>query len=158
MLVDEAPHVVHEAVYNDELLALGELLLDLLHGVLGEGVGLRTPVQKLATADDLLLEHLELALLDGLLVEAHEMVGAAHVRESPDEPLGGVERVVLGAVAVVVGELVVEVVVALAEGDEAHQPRVPRGALVRVGERTKVVGNAVHAERGVVNQHARQHA
>ena len=51
---------------------------------------------------------------------------------SPNEPLGGVVLVPLHAVAVVARELVVEVVVALADRDNRGDERVARGVAVGV--------------------------
>ena len=48
----------------------------------------------------------------------------------PDEPLGGIVLVPLDRVAVVHGELVVEVVVPFADGDEGGDEVVARGVLV----------------------------
>lgn len=50
-----------------------------------------------------------------------------------DEPFGGVVLVPLDRVAVVHGELVVEVVVPLADGDEGGDHVVSRGVLVVEG-------------------------
>ena len=62
---------------------------------------------------------------DGLGGDLAEIAGEAAFIEGPDDPLGGIELPGLHAVAVVVLELVVIIMVALAEGDQGHDPAIP---------------------------------
>lgn len=66
-----------------------------------------------------------------------------------DEPLGGVVLVPANSVPVVHGELVVEVVVSFADGDQGSEEMVARGVLVVEGGLSEVVSKGVDAKRGL---------
>ena len=66
-----------------------------------------------------------------------------------DEPFGGVVLVPLDGVSEIHRELVVEVVVAFADGAESGKEVVTRGVLVVKGFVTEPVGERVDTERGL---------
>ena len=74
------------------------------------------------------------------------MASETELLHDPDEPLSRVILVPLDGVTVVHGELVVEVVVTLADGAERGDHVVARGVLVVEGGLTKPVGKGVDAE------------
>ena len=126
---------------------------DLVGGVLREVL-----VEVLAVHDAVALGlkagllDLELGLGDLVLLDPLEVVGEAEVVEEHDGPLGGVVVEPLDAVSVVLGELVVVVVIALAEGEEGGDDRVKGGVEVAVGLVAEVVGEGVDEEGGVVDE------
>ena len=63
----------------------------------------------------------------------------------------------LHAVAVVVLKLVVEVVVALAECEQRHEPAIPCGAARGVGLAAKCVAEAVDEKRHVMHGNQPRH-
>jgi len=67
----------------------------------------------------------------------------------PDEPLGRIVLIPLDSVAVVHWELVVEVVVTFANGDECSRKVVPGGMLIVEGSSSEPVGERVNAECGL---------
>lgn len=75
------------------------------------------------------------------------MAREAELLHHPDEPLRRVVLVPLDRVAVVARELVVEVVVPLADGAERGDQVVARRVLVIEGRFAEVVCEGVHAER-----------
>ena len=74
------------------------------------------------------------------------MAGETEPSADGDEPLGGVVLVPSDGVTVVHGELVVEVVVAFADGGESGDEVVTRGVLVVEGRLAEPVGERVDAE------------
>ena len=95
---------------------------------------------------------LETALLDLILLELLEIVGEPELLPDPDRPLRWVILMPFNSVAVVGGELVVEVVVALSESDESGDNVVT--GRVAVVERlvTEPMGQGVDAEGGLLNE------
>ena len=77
---------------------------------------------------------------------AVEVRGEAHAGAERDHPLGGVPLVPADAVAVVVLEDVVEVVIALAVGEEGEKAVVPGAVALRVGTRAPEVREGVDEE------------
>ncbi|MNO78529.1 hypothetical protein D3C76_696730 [compost metagenome] len=101
--------------------------------------------------------HLQPGLLDPLLRTGSEIPGQPAPGGGADQPLGGIELPPADAVAVVVLEQVVEVVIPLAEGEEGQDAVVP-GA-VAIGERLAApdMGKGVDEEGGVMGHHHAQH-
>mmetsp|Transcript_5118 Transcript_5118/g.16228 ORF Transcript_5118/g.16228 Transcript_5118/m.16228 type:complete len:387 (+) Transcript_5118:650-1810(+) len=111
----------------------------------------------------LLVAEREQVLADDGVGRAHEVAGAADHLARADQPLGRVPVVPLDAVAVVLRELVVEVVVALTERQHGAEDAVVRRVLVgevlrgahevrvreRVDEEGRVVDEDHLGERGV---------
>lgn len=64
-----------------------------------------------------------------------------------DEPFSGIILVPFNGVAVVHGELVVKIVVSLANRDDGGDEMIARGMLVIKGCLAKVMGETVYAER-----------
>jgi len=74
------------------------------------------------------------------------VTGESNFLASPDEPLGGVVLVPLNGVAVVHGELVVEVVVTFTNGDESGGKVVAGCMLIIERSLAEPVGERVNAE------------
>lgn len=83
------------------------------------------PLDILGLLLQLLHLHRELSLLNLVVRERLELRGETEVRRNEDEPLGGVVLVPLGRVPEIARELVVEVVVTFAEGDESSDNVIP---------------------------------
>ena len=81
----------------------------------------------------------------------------AELGEGPDEPLRGIELPRLHAVAVIVLKLVMIVMVALAEGDDRHEPRVAGAAFGRIGTIAEVVAQRIDAKGTVLKDDDARH-
>lgn len=95
---------------------------------------------------------LDAALLDFVLLELLEVIGEAELLPQPDGPFGGVVLMPFDGVAVVGGELVVEVVVSFAEGDEGGDDVVPGRVAVVEGLVAQPVSKRVDAEGGLLDE------
>lgn len=98
----------------------------------------------------LLLEKLQfhgvLTLLNLVVRETLQMRGETELRHGPDEPLSGVVLEPLDSVSEVLRELMVEVVVTLANGAKSSDDMVSRRVLVVEGLLTKPVSKRVDTE------------
>ena len=158
MVLDELADVVDDASNADEgpaVLGLGDKLVPGEDGQLLEG---SAPVEGGALLVELLLHLLETALLDFVLGEGLEVVGKANELHEPDEPLCGVVLVPLDGVAEVAGELVVEVVIALTQGNQGSDDVVARRVAVIEGLVAEPVGQAVDAEGGLLDEEDAENA
>ena len=95
---------------------------------------------------ELLKFHCELTFLDLVLRENLEVRSKANELHGCDEPLGGIILVPFDGVAVVHGELVVEVVVTLSNGDKGSEHMIARSVLVVERSLAKPVGERVDTE------------
>ena len=93
--------------------------------------------------------HGKLALRNLVLGEDLQVTGETQLGADPDEPLGGVVLVPPDSVTVVHRELVVEVVVTLADSDQGCDHMVLRGVLVIEGRFSEPVRKGVDAESGL---------
>ena len=148
VLVHESGHVVDEASDNDER-ALERLLLEALPVDDREVGAVGGPGQVVLLLAETLELHRELALLDFVVGEDLEVAGETEFRADPDEPLRRVVLVPLDGVTVVHGELVVEVVVALANRAERSYDVVAGSVLIVERSLTEPVRERVHAEGGL---------
>ncbi len=164
MLIDERGDVVDEASDNDQG-TLHRLLLDWAQAV-SRGClakkrdekltaipadnrqvsALGGPVQPFLLIAKTLELHGKLALRHLVLGEDLQVTGETELCTDPDEPLGGVVLVPLDRVTVVHGELVVEVVVTLADRDKGRNHVVARCVLVVEGRLSEPVREGVNAE------------
>jgi hypothetical protein len=119
VLGDEVGNVMDNTSDSDETTAVLSLLNIVVPLDDGKLVERYTPVELLTLLVDLLLELLDTTLLDFVGAELLEVGGETKLAPEPDGPLGGVVLVPLDGVAVVGGELVVEVVVALTESNKS---------------------------------------
>ena len=158
VVLDEVRHVVDDAGDGDEGVAVAGLLLVVVPLHHGQLVERGAPVELGALLVELLLVLLQTALLDLVVAELLEVVGEAELLARPDEPLGRVVLVPLDGVAVVGRELVVEVVVALAQGDDGRQHVVARRVAVVEGLVAEPVRQRVDAEGGLLHEEDAQDA
>ena len=93
--------------------------------------------------------HRQLTLADFVIGEGLQVACEAELLHNPDEPLGRVILVPLDGVTVVHGELVVEVVVSLANSDQSSDEVVLWRVLVVERTLTEPVREGVHAEGGL---------
>jgi hypothetical protein len=149
---NELANVVDDTGNGNPGLAVLGLLDKVVPADDGQGLQWLAPVESGALLVELLLLLLETALLDLVLGEGLEVVGEADPLHDGDEPLGRVILPPLNSVAEVAGELVVEVVVALAEGHESGDDVVARRVAVIEGLVTEPVGQAVDAEGGLLDE------
>merc|ERR1712227_600766 len=145
MVVDKASNAQELAA----VLALLDVVIPLHDGQRLEG---SSPVELSTLAVNLLLELLNATLLNLVGAELLEIVGEAELLPGPDRPLGGVVLVPLDGVAVTGGELVVEVVVALAKGDDGGNDVVTRRVAVVERLVTEPVGKGVDTEGGLLDK------
>ena len=146
VVLDEVADVVDDARDGDErapVLGLGHIVVPADDGQLLER---GTPVEGGALLVDLLLQLLQAALLDLVGLELLQVVGEAELLPDPDGPLGGVVLVPVDGIAVVGGELVVKVVVALAERREGGDVMITGRVAVVEWLVTEPVGDGVDAE------------
>jgi hypothetical protein len=152
VLVDEVGDIVDNTGNSDQtaaVLSLLNVVVPLNNRELLKG---NTPVELGALLIDLLLELLNTALLNLVGTELLEVGGEAELAPEPDGPLGRVVLVPLNGVAVVGGELVVEVVVTLTKSDESSDDVVPGAVAVVERLVTEPVGQRVDAEGGLLDE------
>lgn len=90
--------------------------------------------------------HCELTFFDFVLREDLEVRSKADKLHGCDKPLGGIILIPLDGIAIVHGELVMEVMVTLSEGDKRGENVIARSMLIVEGSLTKVVSERVDAE------------
>jgi hypothetical protein len=130
-------------------LGLGDEVVPVNNRELLQG---NTPIEGRTLLVELLLELLDTTLLDFVLAELLEVVCEAELLPEPDAPLGGIILVPLDGVAVIRGELMMEVVVTLAEGEESSEDVVTRRVAVIEGLVTEPVSDRVDAEGGLLDE------
>lgn len=118
VVLDEFRDVVDNARNGNEaasVLGLVDVVVPLNNGELVQG---HAPVEPRALLVQFLLLLLHAALFDLVLLELLEVESQPHLLPAPNRPFGGVVLVPFDGVAVIGGELVVKIVVTLAEGDK----------------------------------------
>ena len=78
-----------------------------------------------------------------------ELADEAEFGKSPDHPLGGIDLPWFHAVAVVVLELVMIIMVAFAQGNDCHKPRVTGAASGGIRAFTHIVAERIDAKGAV---------
>ena len=111
-----------------------------------------TPIESLSLLVELLLQLLETALLDLVLLELLQVIGEAKLLPDPDGPFGWVILMPFDSIAVVGGELVVEVVVTLTKSDESSDDVVTGRVAVIEWLITKPMGQGVDTEGGLLHE------
>ena len=152
VVLDKVRAIVDDTGNGNEATTLLRLLDVLLPLHDGQLIQRDTPIELSTLLIELLLLLLETALFDFVGTELLEVIGKAELLPSPDDPLGGVVLPPLDGVAVVGGELVVEVVVALAHGDESREDVVTGRVAVVERLLTKPVSQRVDAESGLLDE------
>ena len=102
--------------------------------------------------------HLQPGLFDTLLRRGSEIPRQTTPGGEPDQPLGRIELPPVNAVAVVILEQVVKVVVPLAKGEKSQDAVIASGIAIGIGLTAPDVGQRVDEEGGVVSHHHPQHA
>jgi len=115
-------------------------------------VGALRPLEGLGTRLDLLKLHGHLALLDLVIGEHLEMAGETEPGHGGDEPLGRVVLIPFDGVTVVHRELMVEVVVSLADGNKRSDEMVTGSVLVIERSLSEPVSERVDTEGRVVDE------
>jgi len=151
VLLDEVSHIVDNTGNGNETPAILGLRDEVIPVNDGQLLKRNTPVKLRTLLVELLLELLNTSLLNLVLAELLEVRCEAELLPSPDAPLSGVVLPPLNSVAVVGGELVVEVVVSLAKGNESSDDMVTRRVAVVEGLVTEPVGQGVDAEGGLLD-------
>ena len=119
--LDEIGDIVDNTSNGNETSAILGLLDEIVPANNRKLLERSTPVELRTLLVELLLELLDTSLLDFVGTELLEIVGKANRLPDADHPLGGVVLPPLNSVTVVGGELVVEVVVSLTEGDKGGE-------------------------------------
>lgn len=151
VVLNKGGDIVDDSGDEHEVTGLS-LLLELLKLDDGKLLNGNTPVEGVSPLVELLLSLLHETLLNGVLRESLQVPGEADLLERPDEPLGGVVLVPDESVSVVGGELVVEVVVALAKGNECGEHVVSGGSSVVKGLLSDPVGQRVNTEGNLLHE------
>lgn len=151
MVLDEVGNVVDYTGDGHKSLAVLGLLDKIVPVNDGELLEWETPVKLGALLVELLLLLLEAALLNLVLAESLEVGGETELLPGPDAPLGRVILVPFDSVAVVGRELVVEVVVTLAKGDQGSDDVITRAVAVVKGLLPEPVGKRVDTEGGLLD-------
>jgi len=152
VVLDEISHIVDNTSDSNQtaaVLGLLDIVVPLHDGELLQG---GTPVQLGALLVNLLLQLLDAALLDFVGTELLQVIGETQLLPGPDGPLGRVILVPLDGIAVVGGELVVEVVVSLTESDKGSDNVVTGRVAVVEGLVTEPVSQRVDAESGLLDE------
>lgn len=152
VVLDEVGHIVNDTSNSNESLAILGLGNEVIPVDDGQLVQRSTPVEDSTLLVELLLQLLDTTLLDLVGTELLEIVGEAELLPGPDRPLGGVVLPPLNGVAVVGGELVVEVVVTLTQGDQSGNDVVTRRVAIVEGLVTEPVGQGIYAEGGLLHK------
>ena len=158
VVVDEVRDIMDYTSDGDEATAVAGLVNVVVPFHDGELLERHAPVEPCAVLVELLLHLLEAALLDLIGTELLEVIGEAELLANPDEPLGRVVLVPLDGVTVVGRELVVEVVIALAESDECRDHVVAGAVAVIEWLIAEPVGKRVDAESGLLHEEDTQDA
>lgn len=111
-----------------------------------------TPVELSTALVEFLLKLLKTALFDFVGTELLQVVGETELLAGPDEPLGRVVLVPFDGIAVVRRELVVEVVVSFAEGNESGNDVIARRVAVIEWLVTEPVGQRVDTEGSLLDE------
>ena len=119
MLLNESGNVVDNACYGDEASAVLGLILEVVPFHDRQGLERNTPVQLRALLIELLLHLLNTPLFDFVLLELLKVVCKTELLPHPDRPLGGVVLPEINGIAVIAWKFMVEVVVALTEGNKS---------------------------------------
>ena len=152
MFLDKVGHIVNHASNCNKSTAI------LRFGLIGVPVNdwellqRNTPVESLSLLVKLLLELLETALLNLILLELLEIVGETELLPEPDGPFRRVILMPFDGITVVGREFVVEVVITLSKRNESSNDVVTRRVAVIEGLITKPVGQGVDAESGLLNK------
>ena len=152
VLVDEVGNVVYNTSDGNQTTAVLSLLNIVVPLDDRKLLKRYTPVELGALLVNLLLELLDATLLDLVGTELLEVGGETELAPQPDGPLGGVVLVPLDSVTVVRGELVVEVVVTLAESNKGGDDVVPGAVAVVKGLVSEPVGKRVDAEGSLLDE------
>lgn len=148
VVVHKRRDVVDESVNGDQGSALG-LVDKVVPRDDGQVVRVGGPFDDLAGLSELLQLHGVDTLLDLVVGELFQVRSETEELAGRDEPLGRVVLVPLDGVTVVHGELVVEVVVSLADGDQGGDEVVTRGVLVIESVLSQPMGQRVDTEGGL---------
>lgn len=153
MLLNKVLHIVKDAFQQDPLLVVVENeILEFVPGVDGQFFEGCTVLEPLLQSKQLLFLHLDPALGHFVRGERLEVIGETKEREELDKPFGGVILVEQDGVAVILRELMVEVVVSFTHRHKRSNPVVAWSVMVIEGVLTKEVSQTVDTERSMVNK------
>jgi hypothetical protein len=152
VIFDESRHVMNDTSDSDEtttVLSLLDVLVPLHDWKLLEW---NAPVKLRALLIQLLLLLLHSSFLNLVCTELLEVVSESDLLHCPDEPLCRVVLPPFNGIAVVGRELVVEVVIAFAEGNESSDEVITGRIAVVKGLVAEPVSKRVDAEGGLLNE------
>jgi len=152
MFLNESGNIVNNTGNSDEATSVLGLLLVLVPVDDWELLERDTPVEGASLLVELLLELLETALLDLVLLELLQIVGEANLLPDEDAPLGQVVLPPFNGVAVVGREFVVEVVVTLTKSNKSSDGVVTRRVSVVEWLVSEPMGQGVDTEGGLLNE------
>lgn len=100
----------------------------------------------------LLLLLLQAAFLDFIGAELLEIIGKTELLPEPNRPFGGIILMPLNGIAVVGGEFVMEVVIALTKCDQRSDDMIPRRVAVIEWLVSEPVSQGIDAESGLLDE------
>jgi hypothetical protein len=152
VVLDEISDIVDNTGDGNETASVLGLLNIVIPFHDGELVERSTPVEFGTLLVELLLKLLDTAFFDLVGAELLQVIGESKLLTGPDGPLGGVVLVPFDGVAVVGGELVVEVVVTFAESDQSGDDVVTGRVAVIKWLITEPVSERVDTESGLLDE------
>jgi hypothetical protein len=145
VFVDERGDVVNETSDEDKRASLG-LFLEAIPADDGKVVRVGGPFEISTNLLQLLEFHGELTLLDFVVGEALEVASKTDPAANANEPLGRIVLVPFDSIAIIGGELVMEIVVSFTDGNKCGQDVVARRVLIVEWSITEIMREGVDAE------------
>jgi hypothetical protein len=152
MIADEVSNVMNDPSNSNKSSAVLGLVLVVVPFHDWKLLERNTPVEFRSFLVEFLLLLLNTALFDFVGLELFEIKSKAHLLPQPDGPFGGIILMPLDSIAVVGWELVVEVVVSLAESDQGSDDVIPRRVSVVKWLISKPVSKGIDAEGGLLDE------
>lgn len=152
MVLDEVGNIVNDTGNGNKTLAVLGICNKVVPVHNGELFQRSTPVESGALLIKLLLHLLNTALFNFVGTELLEVIGETHHLPQADRPLGGIILIPRNSVTVVRGELVMEVVVTLAESDKSGNDVITGGVAIIEGLVTEPMGERVDTEGSLLNE------
>jgi len=151
VLVDERRDVMDETAYEDQR-AKYRLVLENLPTDDGQVIAVRRPGKLLLCLPETFELHCQLAFTDFIVWEDLQMTSQSKLLAAPNEPFRRIILVPLDSVPVIHRELVVEIVVPFANGDEGGDEMVSGGVLVIKRSLAQPMRKGVNAECAMMNK------
>jgi len=151
MLIHEVGNIVNEPSNQNER-SFGRLLLVAIPRNNGELIAVRGPKETFLGLSEAFQLHRELTFANFVIRENLQLLGQADLLHSPDEPFGRIILVPFDGIPVVHRKLVVEIVIALSNGDKSSDHMIAGCVLVIERSFTEPMSERIDAEGRVMNK------